>query len=320
MNGLLDPAFLNRLARLTVVARRIRSLAPPGRRWSALRGPGADFLEYREYVPGEDAGAIDWKLSMRLDRLYVRDTETTAELAALMVVDGSPSMNFGRVNKIGFAARVAALIGALVLVGGETVEVFDLPTAPGKERRRFRGKTGLKPFLAALNEACDRAGAPVEARTPVVASRAGRTVARRSIEPRPGVTGEGALADLSRRVAGGQNLYLFTDMYDDALAVGVAALAAHHRLRAFALLIEDPLEHAPPALGPVRLVDAETGRRMDATLDAAAVAAYRRRYEVRAERLTRRLRAGGVGCVRLPTVTPFDASLVRRLLRAGLLA
>jgi uncharacterized protein (DUF58 family) len=58
-------------------------------------GVGLDFVDLREYQPPDDVRHIDWNVTARMDRPYVREYVEDRELTAWMLLDRSPSMSFG---------------------------------------------------------------------------------------------------------------------------------------------------------------------------------------------------------------------------------
>ena len=64
-----------------------------------IRGQGTDFRDLREYEPGDDVRHVDWNVSARMDALYVREYTEDRELAAWLLLDRSPSMGFGPVDR-----------------------------------------------------------------------------------------------------------------------------------------------------------------------------------------------------------------------------
>ncbi len=134
---------LDQLARLQFEAKKI-SLLPrqpvssllSGRHASRLRGRGLMFEELRDYRPGDDIRAMDWKATARLRKPYVRVYSEERERPVLVVVDQRSTMFFGsaRTTKATAAAEVAALaawrtidagdrIGAIIFGDEEIVEI-----------------------------------------------------------------------------------------------------------------------------------------------------------------------------------------------------
>jgi len=94
-----------------------------GRRASKLRGRGLDFEELRAYVAGDDVRSIDWRVTARTGKPYVRSYKEERDRPVLLVVDQRASMFFGsqRAFKSVQAARFAALAAWRVAAVGDRV-------------------------------------------------------------------------------------------------------------------------------------------------------------------------------------------------------
>ena len=66
-----------------------------GKYSSAFRGSGMEFEKLREYVVGDDIRSIDWKVSARMRRAYVREYREERQMSVILMVDVSRSMNWG---------------------------------------------------------------------------------------------------------------------------------------------------------------------------------------------------------------------------------
>jgi uncharacterized protein (DUF58 family) len=64
-----------------------------------FRGVGLDFRDLREYEPGDDVRRIDWNVTARMDTPYVREYSEDRELTAWLLLDRSPSMGFGPIDR-----------------------------------------------------------------------------------------------------------------------------------------------------------------------------------------------------------------------------
>src|SRR5262244_1092794 len=82
-----------------------------GRRASHVRGRGLDFEELRGYVAGDDVRSIDWKVTARARKPYVRVYSEERDRPSMLVVDQRINMFFGsrRSMKSVVAAEIAAL-------------------------------------------------------------------------------------------------------------------------------------------------------------------------------------------------------------------
>ncbi len=84
---------------------------------SPLFGHSVEFVQHREYVPGDDIRHLDWKVWSKTDRYYIKMFEEETNLRCTLVVDVSESMHYGRgpLNKYNYACTIAACLGYLLL-------------------------------------------------------------------------------------------------------------------------------------------------------------------------------------------------------------
>jgi uncharacterized protein (DUF58 family) len=114
-----------------------------GRRGSRMRGRGLNFEELRNYVPGDDIRVIDWRVTARMRKPFVRVYTEERDRATLLVVDQRVNMFFGsRVSmKSVVAAETAALAAWRVFQQGDRVGalVFNDEGTEEVRPRRSRG-------------------------------------------------------------------------------------------------------------------------------------------------------------------------------------
>ena len=209
----LDPRVAERLKHLTLSAAQAVEGFLAGRHRSPHRGVSVEFVERRQYVPGDDLRHLDWKSYARNDRLAIKRYEEETNLECTLVVDASASMAYppdgasgaardGGPSKYDYACQVAAAIAHLVLRvrDGASLALFDqqldrvLPASTSPAH--------LEPILLALAE-----------RQP------------------QGVTDLGAvLKRLNERVARPGLVVLVSDLFGDVenLAAGLGAMRAHN--------------------------------------------------------------------------------------------
>ena len=97
-----------------------------GRRASHVRGRGLDFEELRGYVAGDDVRSIDWRVTARAKKPYVRVYSEERDRPTMLVVDQRINMFFGsrRSMKSVVAAEIAALAAWRVFHQGDRVGAF----------------------------------------------------------------------------------------------------------------------------------------------------------------------------------------------------
>jgi len=125
----LRPEEISRIARLEIRARHIVEGFQSGLHRSPYLGQSVEFVQHREYVPGDDVRRIDWKVWSKTDRYVIKQYEEDTNLRTLLLVDCSESMQFGTgpLTKYEYASTIAAALGYLLLRQQDSVglAVFD---------------------------------------------------------------------------------------------------------------------------------------------------------------------------------------------------
>ncbi len=224
---------LRQVRRLRVRARRpVRTLLG-GEYRSAFKGSGLSFEEVREYQPGDDVRGIDWNVTARTGRPFVKRYAEERELTVLLVMDLSASQRFGTGNgtKRSVAAELAAVLALAAVAHTDRVGLIgftdrvEVAVSPGK---------GPRHALRVLRDVLFH-------------------------EPQHSGTDPGAALDhLTRVYRRRAVVFLFSDFLTVGYERAFRRVARRHDL--IAVRIADPLEHQWPAAGLVTLEDAETGR------------------------------------------------------------
>jgi uncharacterized protein (DUF58 family) len=113
----LDPVTLAKMGDLELQARLIVEGYLSGMHKSPYHGFSVEFVQHREYVPGDDIKHVDWKVYGRTERYFLKQYEEETNLICWLLVDVSESMQYrsGPVNKYDYACMVAAALGYLIL-------------------------------------------------------------------------------------------------------------------------------------------------------------------------------------------------------------
>ena len=125
----LDPAVLQKLGSLDLVARQVVEGLRVGMHKSPLRGFSTEFAQHRQYVPGDELRHIDWRVYGRTSRYYLKLYEAETNFTANLLLDASRSMHYGSgpVNKLEYAKYMAASLAYLIVEQRDSVglAVFD---------------------------------------------------------------------------------------------------------------------------------------------------------------------------------------------------
>jgi uncharacterized protein (DUF58 family) len=113
----LHPEAVKRIARLELRARHVVEGFLTGMHRSPYFGQSVEFVQHREYAPGDDPRHVDWKVWARQDRLTVKQYEEETNLRCTLLVDVSNSMRYGSgaMSKYEYAGTVAVSLAYLIL-------------------------------------------------------------------------------------------------------------------------------------------------------------------------------------------------------------
>ena len=122
----LDPMTLSRISSMEMRARIVVEGFVSGLHKSPFRGFGVEFVEYRQYTPGDDIRHVDWKAVGRSDRYYVKEYEDETNLQCVLLLDRSASMGYGSgrsggVSKLEYGSYLAASLAHLSMRQGDGV-------------------------------------------------------------------------------------------------------------------------------------------------------------------------------------------------------
>ncbi|MCC7541877.1 MAG: DUF58 domain-containing protein [Deltaproteobacteria bacterium] len=150
----IDPELARRTASLALAARRAVEGALGGEHRSPYLGASVVFAEHREYRPGDDLRALDWRAYARLDRHFVKRFEQETNLRALLLADRSASMSYRGARALCSKAELAeTLLAALALVAlrqGDAVGVLPFAREPGSYLPPRARADHMEGVLAAL--------------------------------------------------------------------------------------------------------------------------------------------------------------------------
>jgi uncharacterized protein (DUF58 family) len=118
---LVDRQLLEKLERLTVRWRKSFTGLVGGHNVSRFSGPGLEFLDHRHFHQGDDLRAVNWRAYMRLEKLFLKMFQIEPRVPVRLMLDVSPSMQTGEINKLTYARRLAAALCYVGLVRLDTI-------------------------------------------------------------------------------------------------------------------------------------------------------------------------------------------------------
>lgn len=278
-----DPTALARFGKLDVVARLVVEGYMIGQHKSPFKGSSVEFVEHRQYYPGDEIRHIDWRAYGKTGKFYVKEFEDETNLRCYLLVDSSGSMDYGggTLTKFAYARQLAAALGYLLLAQRDAVGLVMFDT---KVRDRFEPSTNPQNFqrLAKLLE--DRAPGAETSLADVFQALI-PTLKRRSL------------------------IVLLSDCFDRLEPLGAALKHFRHsRHEVVVFHVVAPEEEAFPFSRPTQFRSLE--RRQRLLVDPHRIRAqYQERYQQFCRDLTKLCGSVGVDYQKLLTNQPYHIAL-----------
>ncbi len=278
---------------LEIRTRRMVDESMAGAYHSVFKGRGMDFDEVREYSPGDEVRTIDWNVTARAGRPFVKKFTEERELTLFLLVDISASGNFGSgtMAKRDLAAEVASVLAFSAIRNSDKVGLI---LYTDRIERYLPPKKGRRHVLRVVRDILLHEPQGVGTDTVKMLDFVNQVLRRRAV------------------------VFLISD-FETSGDPGVARAALRRAARQtnrrhdlIAIHVEDPREKELPNVGIIALEDAETGEIIE--LNTARAAVRKRFNELsleRCRRLRSDLRAEGVDTVQLRTDAPYIPPLQR---------
>ena len=281
----ISPDILRQVKRIELRTRGLVNSRFVGEYHSVFKGQGMEFSEVREYQPGDEVRTVDWNVSARMRKLFVKRYVEERELTVLLIVDCSGSSRFGTgaTDKQTMAAELAAVLALTATRNNDRVGLLRCSdriehVVPPRKGRRH-----------ALRLVRDVLAWPSSSRGTDLA-----------------VALDWAAGVLTHRSI----VFIISDFVTPPIERQLKLLSRRHDL--VAVVIDDPAERVLPDLGVARLVDTETGQLVEIDTGSDIV---RRRYEraVSEERAVRQqlLRRLAIDEVLISTEHGYEQPLLR---------
>ena len=235
--------LLKRVRKIEIKARKLSRNIFAGEYHSQFKGRGMAFSEVREYQPGDDVRSIDWNVTARLNKPYIKVFEEERELTVMLLVDVSGSRNFGTLSpmKRDMMTEVAATLAFSTIANNDKVGVIFFSDKIEKFIPAKKGKTHVLHIIRELL----------------------------SFEPSSSGTD---IAQALQYFTNAQKRHCTAFLISDFIGSGAMykpLLIASNRHEVNAIQIYDRREAELPNIGLVKFHDAETGN--DLWIDTAIV-------------------------------------------------
>ncbi|MCB0322199.1 MAG: DUF58 domain-containing protein [Bdellovibrionales bacterium] len=284
------PSFYKRLQQLKIRTRRTFVGSRQGSHRSLRKGHGLEFADFRAYAAGDDFRHIDWGVLARTDRMYVREFREEQDLNVVVLLDTSASMGFPEhQQKFELARSLALALGYVALTDGDTV-TFSLLGRLNSPR--FVGPRAIARAQRILGEATPGGSFDLLTETRAAIAR--------------------------QRIPG--KCFFISDFLGDL--DGIFATFDYLRSKNFeivALQVLAPSELTLELDATCLVVDAESGREVELSLDGSSAKEYAIKLADHIERLEQFANRSGIDHLLIPSNQTVDEVVLSRLPEAGIL-
>ncbi len=242
--------MLRQVRRIQVRTDRMVTDVMAGGYTSVFRGAGIEFDEVREFAPGDDVRSVDWNVTARAGKPFVKKFMEERELTVMLVLDVSPSTTFGTEPQAGAAnerartvRETAALVcGCFAFAAARNNDKAGLVTFTDRIERYVPAKKGRRHVLRLIREAYAQEHEGRGTDLAQALDYAGRIQRRRSV------------------------MIVVSDFFAPLPEKQLRVLARRHDV--IAVRIRDPHSERLPDAGLLRLRDPETG--VEALVDTSS--------------------------------------------------
>ena len=276
---MLSPDLIKKIKKVHIKTGRMVNTLMAGQYRSVFRGAGIEFEEVREYTPGDDVKSIDWKVSARMGKPFIKRYREEREQVVMLLVDMSGSGRFGTTQSIKreTTAEIAAILAFNAIRNNDKAGAI---LFTDQVERYIPPKKGSAHVWRLIREIF-------------------------TFQPEHTGTDIVEAVDFLARVCRKRTVaFLVSDFLTDDFgrntALRIRSAAKKHEL--ISILVTDPGEFRLPDGGIIALRDLETGavRVLDAS-DRATRERYRTSRQAVHERIVQTHKTIDLDCIEMPT-------------------
>jgi len=285
--------LIKRVRRIEIKTRGLSRNIFAGEYHSAFKGRGMAFSEVREYQFGDDIRNIDWNVTARYNKPFVKVYEEERELTVMLLIDVSGSREFGSMDKLkkNIVTEIAAVLAFSAIQNNDKIGVIFFSN---KIEKFIPPKKGRSHILRIISELID-------------------------FEPEArGTDISGAIQYLTNAIKKRCTAFVISDFLQNEPTLENALSIANNRHDVVALRIYDERETELPNIGMIKLKDAETGNYtwVD-TSDRKARHIYRKWWHNHTDQLENSFKKSGVDNVSISTNHDYVKSLMSLFKKRG---
>jgi len=282
---MLSPELIKKIKKIHIKSNRQVNTLMAGQYRSVFRGSGIEFEEVRDYTPGDEVKNIDWKVSARMGRPFIKLYREERELVVMLLVDMSASGGFGTGDSLKSekAVETAAVLAFNAIRNNDKVGAILFTDTVEKYIPPKKGSSHVWRVIRAIFT-FDPRGKGTDIQTAV--SYLGRVCRKRTIS------------------------FLISDFLSGNYLKRLKVTAKKHEL--IGVMISDPGEFFLPEAGMILIEDLETGKHLflDAS-DANTRHLYQAKKRQQYEKTMERLKSADIDCIEISTRDVVTDALIK---------
>jgi uncharacterized protein (DUF58 family) len=282
---MISKEILEKVRRIQITTSRAVTSVFAGQYKSVFKGQGLEFEELREYQIGDELRMIDWNVTARIGKPFVKRYVEERQMTVMILLDMSRSFFFGTSNdlKKNIAAEICSVLALSAVQNSDRVGLIIFTD---RIEKFFPPRKGLKHVFKIVREAL-------------------------YCEPKGKLTDiPAALRYLDKVVEKSAVTFIISDFYAEAMKKPLSIATKRHDI--IAVTITDPREMTMPSVGAVEIYDAESGRNhlLDTT-NPAVNEKYRLDALKRLEERKKLFYSVNVDSIDVSTAEPYEKSLIK---------
>ena len=282
---MLPKEVVQSIRRIQITTNRLVNESLAGEYRSVFKGRGMEFDEVREYQHGDEVRTIDWNVTSRTGRPFVKRYVEERELTVMLLIDASASGSFGSVDrtKSELAAEISALIAFSAIKNNDRVGAILFTDCVEKFISPRRGSTHV---LRVIREVLFHSPRHRGTRIQKALEHLNLVLHKRSV------------------------VFLISDLLDQGFEQSLKVANRRHDI--VVIQIVDSREQELPDAGILEIRDAETGEIICVDTSLPSIRkTYRDNWNRNQERLSRLFESHGIDHLTIEAGKPYNVPLVR---------
>ena len=283
--------IINKVRRLEIRTRSLVTDSISGAYHSSFKGRGMDFEEVREYCVGDDVRSIDWNVSAKMGKPFIKVFREERELTLMLVIDLSASGIFGSVqqSKREYAAEIASVLAYSATLNNDKVGLI---LYTHEVEQYIPPKKGRSHILRLIRDLL-------------------------FYQPQGRKTNHREALDYLNRVQKRKSVvFLISDFLQTKSDTFSKLSLTNQRHDLISIALSDPRENEIPNVGLITLEDAETGELIEVnTADSSVRKRYQNQAKQRQYLFNKQMLQNGLDYVQVGTDEPYLPALRKLMAR-----